>query len=100
MRAERSLRRMPASAPLRLWGSRIGPLAPWPGLSRGSLVFADKAAKDGLTLDPLARKVRDRVIGPGRAELAAAMGATSVVMSLVLGKDCPQVPPAEDAKTR
>jgi hypothetical protein len=48
----------------------------------------------------LARKVRDRVIGPRRAELAAAMGATSVVMSLVLGKDCPQVPPAEDAKTR
>jgi hypothetical protein len=46
--------------------------------------------------DPLLGKVRDRVIGPGRAELAAAMGTTSVVMGLVLGQDRPQVPSAED----
>jgi hypothetical protein len=36
------------------------------------------------------------VIGPGRAELAAAMGTTSVVIGLVLGQDRPQVPSAED----
>jgi len=36
------------------------------------------------------------VVGPGRAELAAAMGTSSVVMGLVLGQDGPQVPLAED----
>jgi hypothetical protein len=35
------------------------------------------------------------VAGPGRVELAAAMG-TSVVMGLVLGQDRPQMPLAED----
>jgi hypothetical protein len=47
----------------RLWSSRIRP----PALARalgGSLVFADKAAKDGPALDPLLGEVRDRVIGP------------------------------------
>jgi len=36
------------------------------------------------------------VVGPGPAELAAAMGTTSVVMGLVLGQDRPQMPLAED----
>jgi hypothetical protein len=80
---------------LRLWGSRTRPPALNWALC-GSLVFADEAAKDGPTREPRLRKVRDRVIGPGRAELAAAMGTTSVVMGLVLGQDRPQVPSAED----
>ena len=33
---------------------------------------------------------------PGRVELAAAMGTTSVVMGLVLGQDRPQMTLAED----
>jgi hypothetical protein len=36
------------------------------------------------------------VIGPGRAELAAAVRSAPVVMALVLGQDRPQVPFAED----
>ena len=37
------------------------------------------------------------MVGPGRAELAAAMGTSSVVVSLILGQDRPQMPPpAED----
>ena len=36
------------------------------------------------------------MVGPGRAELAAAVGSPSVVMGLVLGQDGPQVPFAED----
>ena len=47
-------------------------------------------------LDPLLGEVRDRVIGPGRAELAAAMRSPSVVMALVLGQDRPQMSFAED----
>ena len=35
-------------------------------------------------------------VGPGRAELAAAMGPPPVVMALVLGQDRPQMPFAED----
>ena len=46
--------------------------------------------------DSLLGKVRDRVIRPGRAELAAAMGSPPVVMGLVLGQDRPQVPLTED----
>jgi len=41
-------------------------------------------------------EVGDWVVGPGRAELAAAMGASSVVMGLVFGKDQPQMPLAKD----
>jgi len=41
-------------------------------------------------------EVRDRVIGPGRAELLAAMGAPPVVVGGVLGQDRPQMPLAED----
>ena len=36
------------------------------------------------------------MVGPGRAEMAAAMGSAPVVMALVLGQDRPQVPLAED----
>ncbi len=36
------------------------------------------------------------MVGPRRAELAAAMGTTSVVMGLVLGQDRPQMTLAED----
>ena len=36
------------------------------------------------------------MIGPGRAELTAAMGPPPVVMALVLGQDRPQMPLAED----
>ena len=62
----------------------------------GPLVFADEAAEDGPALDSFLGEVGDRVIGPGRAELAAAMGSTSVVMARVLGQDRPQMPFAED----
>jgi hypothetical protein len=40
----------------------------WPGLLGDSLVFADKAAKDGPTLDSLLGEVGGRVVGPGWAE--------------------------------
>ena len=36
------------------------------------------------------------MVGPGRVQLAAAMGPAPVVMGLVLGQDRPQVPLAED----
>jgi hypothetical protein len=36
------------------------------------------------------------VVGPGRAELAAAMGLPSVVVRLVVGQDRPQMSFAED----
>jgi hypothetical protein len=47
----------------------------------GSLVFVDEAAEDGPALDPLLGEVGDGVFGPGRAELAAAMGSSSVVVA-------------------
>ena len=40
--------------------------------------------------------VRDRVIGPGWSELAAAVGSPPVVMGLVPGRDRPQMPLAKD----
>ena len=46
--------------------------------------------------DSLVGGVGDRVIRPGRVELAAAMGAPPVVVGRVLGQDRPQVPLAED----
>jgi hypothetical protein len=36
------------------------------------------------------------VVGPGRVQLAAAVGALSVVVGLVPGQDCPQVSFSED----
>ena len=41
-------------------------------------------------------EVRERVIGPGRAELPAAMGPPSVVVGRVLVQDRPQMLLAED----
>ncbi len=66
------------------------------GFLCGPLVFVDEAAEDGPALDSLRGEVRDRAVGPGRAEMAAAMGAPPVVMDLVLGQDRPQMPFAED----
>ena len=59
----------------------------WPGFRRGSLVFVEEAAEGGPTQDSLLEKNCDRVVRPGRAELAAAMGASSIVVSLILGQD-------------
>ena len=42
------------------------------------------------------RESGDRVIRPGRPELAAAVGSSSVVVGFILGQDRPQVPLAED----
>jgi hypothetical protein len=56
----------------------------------------NEAAEDGPALDAFHRQVRDGVIGPGRVELAAAMGPPSIIMRLILGQDHPQVPFTED----
>ena len=50
----------------------------------------------GPAFDPFLGEVGDRVVGPGRAELAAAMGASSVVVGHIRGQDRPQMPLAED----
>jgi hypothetical protein len=63
------------------------------GFYGARLVFVDEAAEEGSALDPLLGEVG---VGPGRAVLAAAMGAASVVVGLVLGRGCPQMPLAED----
>jgi integrase len=68
----------------------------WPGLLCGSLVLVDETAEDGAPSGTLPGQIRDRVIGPRRAELAAAVGSPSVVVGRVLGQDRPQVPAAED----
>ena len=56
-----------------LWGflTRL-PALSW--VSCGTFVLADEAAEDGSALDPLLGEVGGRVVGPGRVELAAAMG--------------------------
>jgi hypothetical protein len=41
------------------------------------LVFVDETAEDGQAFDPFLGEVGGRVVGPGRAELAAAMRASS-----------------------
>ena len=46
--------------------------------------------------DPLLGEVGERVAGPGRPELTAAMGASPIVVSLVPGQDRGQVSSAED----
>ena len=65
------------------------------GLCR-PLILVDEAAEDGPTVDPHLGEVGDRVIGPGRVELEAAMGPPSVVVGRVLVQDRPQMPLAED----
>ena len=60
-----------------LWGSRIRPpVLTWD--LGGPLIFADEAAEDGPALDPRLGEVGDRVVGPGRTELTAAMGPPPV----------------------
>jgi len=60
------------------------------------LVFVEEAAEGGPAQDSLLGEVGNRVVGPGRVELAAAVGASSVVVSLIVGQDRPQMPLAED----
>jgi hypothetical protein len=56
-----------------VWGSRTRPpFLTW--LLRGSLIFIDETAEDGPAFDPLLGEVGDGVVGPGRVQLAAAMG--------------------------
>src|SRR5580704_4797015 len=64
----------------------------WPGPLCGPLVLAGEAAEDGPALDPLPGEISGGVVGPGRAEMAAAMGPPPVVMGLILGQDRPQMP--------
>jgi len=66
------------------------------GLLRGSPVLVEEAAEDGPALDPLLGEVGDGVVGPGRAEFAAAVGSLSVVVPGIPGEDRPQVPFTED----
>jgi hypothetical protein len=88
-------RRRLESAARRLLGSRTRPpVLTW--ALCGPLIFAEEAAEDGPTPDPRLGEVGGRVVGPGRAELSAAMGAPSVVVGRILGQDRPQVPLAED----
>jgi hypothetical protein len=44
------------------------------GFYAAPLVFFDEAAEDGPALDLLQGAVGNKVVGPGRVELAAAMG--------------------------
>ena len=53
------------------------------GFLCGPLVFVDEAAEDGTALDLLLGEVRDRVVRTGRVEMAAAVGAASVVVGFV-----------------
>jgi hypothetical protein len=84
---------MPKLAPYGLWGFRTRPLPLTPLC--GPLILADEAAEDRAAFDPLLGEVGDRVIGPGRVELEAAMGPPSVVVGRVLVQDRPQMPLAE-----
>jgi hypothetical protein len=67
----------PSRAPLPPLRSPLSTVA----VERGNLsplVLADEAAEDRTTLDPPPREVGNRVVGAGRAQLAAAMGPPSV----------------------
>jgi hypothetical protein len=69
---------------------------PWPGRLRGPLVFVEEAAEDGSAPDPRLGEIGDGMVGPGRAELAAAVGSASVVVGRVPGHHDAQVAFAED----
>jgi len=68
-------------------GFRNSATGPGLGFLCGALVLVYEAAEDRPALDSLLGEVSDRVIGLGRAEVAAAVGAPPVVMGLVLGQD-------------
>jgi hypothetical protein len=77
-----------------VWGARTRPwVLTWP-----SLHFAHtRSPGSGSSADPSsAALVCDGVVKPGWPELAAAVGASSVVVPGVLGENRPQVPSAED----
>jgi hypothetical protein len=57
----------------------------------GSRELLDEAAEGSPALDPLLGEVSDRVVGPRRPELPAAMGAPPVVVGRVVGQDQPSV---------
>jgi hypothetical protein len=78
-----------------LWGSITPPLALTWAL-RDPLVFVEKATEDWLARDPLLGEVGGRAVGPGRSELSAAVGSSSVVTGLILGQDQLQVSLSED----
>jgi hypothetical protein len=52
--------------------------------------------RTGPAFDPLVGEVGDGMVGPGRVELAAAVGSSSVVVGLVPGEDRFQMSFAED----
>jgi hypothetical protein len=52
------------------------------GFLRGPLILVEEASEDGSAVDPYLGEVSDRVIGYGRAELAAAMRSPAVVVGL------------------
>jgi hypothetical protein len=63
-----------------VWGSQNSAICSDLGFFGGSLAFADKAAKDGPALDPLLRKVRDRVMpGPGTDQVPAVRSAITQI---------------------
>src|SRR5258708_39560730 len=78
-----------AASPVGFQNSATGP---GPGLLCSPLVLVDEAAENGPALDALPGQVRDRVIWPGRAQVAAAMGTSSLVVGLVLAQDRLQMP--------
>jgi len=65
-------------------------------LLRGSFVFVEEAAEDGLAPDPLQGEIGGGMVRPGRVQLAAAVGSSSVVVPGVLGQDAAQAAFAED----
>ena len=77
------------------WRARTVPLALTWALGH-LLVFAYEAAEDTSALDPFPGETGHGVVGPGRAELAAAVGSLSVVGPGVLGHHGAQVSFAED----
>ena len=87
--------RVSAVMVLRLWGAKVGH-STRPGSLRGSVVLVDKAAEDWPALDWLLGKVCGHVVGPGRADLAAAVRPWSVVVALVSIRDRSQVSFAEN----
>jgi hypothetical protein len=62
----------------------------------GPLVFVEEAAEDGSAPDLRLGEIGDRMVGPGRAEVASTVGSAPVVVGRVLGYHDTQVAFAED----